>query len=255
VELPFIRKYALPSKGKQWGRRDYNQQEVRIYAGYEEGPVYNGFMADPRFDMHEGVREAEEHALIEAGLRDEFGRDDAKGTVFGAFYGQGLNGLMESLKLRDPEDRDVGRVIHRALHAAVPSIKELSRQLTELSDCGRPVMTWGKRLYYVEPPKYVEKFGRNMSFEYKLISFLIQGSGADMMKEAICRYYEHPKRTEEMTVSVYDELNLDLPLSAKGAKQEMTLARDVMQSIEWSPSMLSDGETGPNWGTLQKFVV
>jgi DNA polymerase I-like protein with 3'-5' exonuclease and polymerase domains len=255
VELPFIRRYALPSKGKRWGRRDYNQQEVRLYAHFEEGPVFDGFMANPRFDMHEGVREAEERALIDAGIRSEFGRDDAKGTVFGAFYGQGLNGLMESLKLRDPEDREIGRIIHRALHAAVPSIKELSAQLKELSDAGRPIMTWGGRLYYVEPPKYVEKFGRDMSFEYKLISYLIQGSGADVMKEAICRYYEHPKRTEEMTVSVYDELNVDLPLSEKGARQEMTLVRDVMQSIECSVPMLSDGEAGPSWGQLEKFAV
>ena len=253
-ELPFIRKYALPPKGKRWGRRDYNQQEVRLYAHFEEGPVYEGFMENPRFDMHEGVREAEETALIAAGLRSEFGRDDAKGTVFGAFYGQGLKGLMELLKLRDPEDNDVGRVIHRALHTAVPSIRALSAELKALSDEGRPIMTWGGRLYYTEPPKYVEKFGRDMTFEYKLISYLIQGSGADVMKEAICRYYEHPKRAEEMIVSVYDELNIGVPVSDKGAKQEMVLLRDIMQSIECAVPMLSDGEIGPSWGQLEAFV-
>lgn len=254
-ELPFIRSYALPSKGKRWGRRDYNQNEVRLFAHFEEGPIMAGFTANPRFDMHEDVRAAEEEALVSAGLRTEFGRDDAKGTVFGAFYGQGLTGLMVSLKLRDPEDRGVGQIIHRALHAAVPSIKALSNQLKEVSQAGRPIRTIGGRLYYVEEPRYMEKFGRNMTWEYKLISYLIQGSGADVMKEAICRYYEHPKRNEEMLVTVYDELDVDMPMSDKGAKQEMTVLRDVMLSVECDVPLLSDGEIGANWGSLEAFSV
>ena len=255
-ELPFIRTYALPHKGKRWGRRDWNQQEVRLFGHFEEGPVYQGFMDDPLFDMHEGVREVEEAALVDSGLRTSFGRDDAKGTVFGAFYGQGLSGLMESLHLRDPEDRAVGQIIHRALHAAAPSIKELSAQLKELANAGRPIRTIGGRLYYVEEPKYMEKFGRVMDFAYKLISYLIQGSGADVVKEAICCYYEHPKRTEEMIVTVYDELDIDLPMSYKGAKQEMTLLRDIMlSSTKCDVPLLSDGEIGPSWGRLEKFAV
>jgi len=254
-ELPYIRTYALPSKGKRWGRRDLNQQEVRLFAHFEEGPVMEGFLTDPRFDMHEGVRAAEEEALISAGLRKEFGRDDAKGTVFGAFYGQGLPGLMESLRLRDPEDRPVGQIIYRALHAAAPSIKELSAELKALSNQGRPIMTWGGRLYYCEPPTYSEKFGRDMTYEYKLISYLIQGSGADVIKEIICRWYAHSKRTEEMIVTVYDEIDLNLPLSDKGMQHEMTVLRDVMLSIECSVPMLSDGEVGSSWGKLEKCAV
>jgi DNA polymerase I-like protein with 3'-5' exonuclease and polymerase domains len=254
-ELPFMRTYVLPSKGKIWGRRDYNQQEVRLFAHYEEGPVMEGFIKDPRFDIHEGVRIEEERALIEAGLRKMFERDDAKTTVFGAFYGQGLPGLMEALKLRDPEDKEVGRAIHKALHKAVPSISELSKQLQDIGKAGDPIRTWGGRLYYSEEPKYVAKFGRDMTFHYKLISYLIQGSGADVMKEALVRYDADPKRQEDLTVTVYDEVNIDLPNNQKGAKQEMTVLRDCMQSVEVDIPMLSDGETGLNWGTLKKFDV
>lgn len=253
-ELPYMRKYVLPGKGKRWGRRDYNQQEVRLFGHFEEGPVAAGFLNEPRFDMHEGVRAAEEAALVAAGLRTSFDRDSAKTTVFGAFYGQGLSGLMDSLKLSE-DDRTVGQLIHKALHRAAPSIKQLSNELKELAGQGLPIRTWGGRLYYCEPPQYSEQFGRDMTFEYKLISYLIQGSGADVMKEAICRYYEHPKRTEEMIVTVYDELNINLPVSKAGQKQEMTLLRDVMQSIECDVPMLSDGETGPNWGELNDYKI
>jgi DNA polymerase I-like protein with 3'-5' exonuclease and polymerase domains len=250
-----MRTYILPAKGKRWGRRDYNQQEVRLFGFFEEGPVHDGFIKDPRFDMHEGVRMETEAALIEAGLRDVFERDDAKTGVFGAFYGQGLAGLMEALKLRE-EDKAVAQIIHKALHRAAPSIKELSNQLKALSLDGQPIRTWGGRLYYVEPPMYVEKYGRNMTFEYKLISYLIQGSGADVIKEAIVRYDAHPKRQEDLNVTVYDELNVDLPLNDKGARQEMTVLRDCMQSVETDDiPMLSDGEVGPNWGKLEKYAI
>ena len=254
-ELPFMRKYVLPSKGRQWGRRDYNQQEVRLFGHFEEGPVMQGFLTNPKFDMHEGIRVAEEQALIDAGLRDAFDRGSAKTTVFGAFYGQGLTGLMIALKLRDPEDRDVGRLIHRALHNAAPSISELSDLLKAEAVAGRPIRTIGGRLYYCEPPQYSEKFGRDMTFEYKLISYLIQGSGADVTKEAIVRYDEHPKRQEDMIVTVYDEINVDLPLSQRGARQEMSVLKECMQSIECGVPLLSDGEIGPNWGMLKDFDV
>ena len=254
-ELPFMRTYVLPRKGRQWGRRDYNQQEVRLFGHFEEGPVMQGFIDNPRFDMHEGVRSAEEEALVSAGLRDAFDRDSAKTTVFGAFYGQGLTGLMEALKLRDPEDRAVGQAIHRALHRAAPSIHELSDQLKALARDGQPIRTWGGRLYYCEPPQYSEKYGRDMTFEYKLISYLIQGSGADVMKEAIVRYDAHPKRGEELLVTVYDEANIDLPLSQRGARQEMSVLKECMNSVEVDVPMLSDGEVGPSWGTLTEFAI
>jgi hypothetical protein len=46
-----------------------------------------------------------------------------------------------------------------------------------------------------------------------------------------------------------------LPLSAKGIKHEMTVSRDVMQSIKADVPMLSDGEIGPNWGTLKAYPI
>jgi DNA polymerase I-like protein with 3'-5' exonuclease and polymerase domains len=259
-ELPFMRTYVLPHKGKQWGRRDYNQQEVRLFGHFEEGPVMAGFLSNPRYDMHEDVRAEAERALIESGLREEFDRDSTKTGVFGAFYGQGLKGLMVSLKLRE-EDKPVGVLVHKALHRAAPSISALSNQLKSLAKDlsygpkGCPIRTWGGRLYYREDPGYNKKYERDMTYEYKLISYLIQGSGADVTKEAIIRYDEHPKREEDLIVTVYDEIDIDLPMSERGAKQEMKVLKECMESVEVDIPMLSDGERGTTWGTLKEFVV
>lgn len=254
-ELPFVRTYALPSSPKKrWGRRDLNQQELRLFAFFEEGPVQDGFLNDPKYDIHEIVRAEVERQLQEAGLRESFERDSAKGVVFARLYGQGLAGLMELLKLSEDE-KPVAQLVQRALNTAVPSIKELDGLLKELVNSGAPIKTWGGRLYYVEPPKYVEKFGRNMDFAYKMTNYLCQGSGADVTKEILCRYEEHPKRQEDFITSVYDEIDIDLPLSDKGAKQEMGVLKECMLSIDVKPmEMKSDGEVGPSWGQLEKFA-
>ena len=134
-ELPFIRTYALPSKGKRWGRRDFNQQELRLFGYYEEGPVQAGFLADPKFDIHEIVRAEIERQLRDGGLRDSFERDPAKGVVFARLYGQGLAGLMELLSLSEDE-KEVARTVQRAVNTAVPSIKELDKALKDIVNDG-----------------------------------------------------------------------------------------------------------------------
>ena len=183
-ELPFVRSYALPDKGKQWGRRDLKQQEVMLFSYFEEGPVMQGFLDDYNFDMHEVVRAEVERQLQEAGLRNNFDRDSAKGVVFARLYGQGLAGLMALLNLQEDE-KHVAQVIQRAVNAAIPSIKELDTALKNIVKAGDPIKTWGGRLYYVEESKYVEKFNRNMDFSYKMLNYLCQGSGADFTKEVI----------------------------------------------------------------------
>lgn len=253
-ELPFIRTYALPHKGKRWGHRDFKMQELMLFAFYEEGPVLAGFLSDPDYDIHEIVRAEEERQLRAAGLRDSMDRDTAKNTVFARLYGQGVTGLLETLKLSEDE-RDVAKVVQRAINTALPSIKELDGMLKEIVNRGEPIKTIGGRLYYKEPNKYVEKFGRDMDFAYRMLNYLCQASGADFTKEAICLYDEHPKRTEDLLVSVYDEVNIDLPLSDKGAKQEMKVLKECMTgAFDISPlTMRSDGKVGPSWGALEKF--
>ena len=60
---------------------------------------------------------------------------------------------------------------------------------------------------------------------------------------------------DEIYAIPVDEINIDLPMSEKGARHEMTVLRDCMQSIEVDIPLLSDGEVGPSWGTLAKFAI
>jgi len=247
--LPLMRSYCLPDKGHQWGKRDFSGQELRLFSNAEEGPVMAGYLADPDYDIHELVRAEAERQLVAAGLRDSFDRDTAKAAVFGRLYGQGVPGLMQLLQLEEDE-KPVAQIIQKAINTALPSIKELDDQMKALSREGLPICTWGKRLYYCEPPMYSERLGRNMTFDYRLLNYYCQGSGADVTKETLIRYNEANKNSR-FIVTVYDEIDFSAP--PKAMKEEQKILRECMLSIETDIPMLSEGEAGETWGSLKKW--
>ena len=242
-ELPLMRRYLLADSGKHlWGRRDFNQQEIRILAHFEDGSLLKSYHTNPRYDMHQLVHDG----VLEIVGKD-FERDKIKSFNFQDIYGGGIPAFCQSLGC----DYNTAKRVKAAKIAMMPDVQALREDIEKLAKYGKPIRTWGGREYFVEESKYVEKHGRVMDFYYKLLNYLIQGSAADCTKEALIRYDEHPKREGRMLVAVHDEINSSIP---KGAvKREMQLLREVMQSIEFDVPMLSDGETGMNWGALTKF--
>jgi DNA polymerase I-like protein with 3'-5' exonuclease and polymerase domains len=138
---------------------------------------------------------------------------------------------------------------------ALPDVKGrggLDEELKRIGRAGEAINTWGGREYYCEAPGYSKKYGREMTFEYKLLNYIIQGSAADATKEAIIRYHDHPKKEGRFLVTVYDEVNVS---ADKGVyKSEMAVLRECMESIEFDVPLLTDGKTGPNWADVKKFA-
>ena len=240
-ELPLVRRYLLPDPKQQWGHRDYNQQELRILAHFEDGAILQAYKENPRMDIHTFVQEE-----IERIAHKHVDRVSTKTMNFGRVYGQGLGSLAEKLKVPVEEVKQ----IRDAQNKALPGLPELDKSIKALSKSGQPIVTWGGRLYFVEPPKFVEKFGREMTFEYKLLNYLIQGSAADATKEAIIRY-DGARKNGRFLVTVYDEINISAP--EKAMKAEMKILRECMEGLDFDVPMLSDGKVGPNWGSLTKF--
>jgi DNA polymerase-1 len=239
-QLPLLRKLILPDSPKDWfGRRDYNQQELRILAHFEDGALLQAYLDNPNLDTHNFVK-----SVIEQLLNTTVARSPVKTLNFGYIYGQGVPSMAEKLQL---PVADIKRLRDAQLKA-LPGLKDLSNNIKARAGAGEPIRTWGGREYYCEEPAYSKKFERVVSFEYKLLNYLIQGSAADVTKEAIIRYHEHPKKEGRMVVQVHDELDISAP---KGVfKEEMLRLREVMESIEMDVLMISDGEYGPNWGSL-----
>lgn len=240
-ELPLVRRYALPDKGDQWLHRDYNQQELRILAHFEDGAILSAYNANADLDVHSFVKDE-----IKRLMGRDIDRTSVKTMNFGKLYGQGLGAMAEKLGVSVDEVRN----IRNSQDKALPGLKEMETSIKDLSRAGEPIVTWGGRQYYVEPPHYVEKFHREMTFEYKLLNYLIQGSAADATKEAIIRYSE-AKKDSRFLVTVYDEINISAPKGA--AKKEMKILKECMEGLEFDVFMKSDGKVGPNWGSLEKY--
>jgi DNA polymerase I-like protein with 3'-5' exonuclease and polymerase domains len=242
--LPLVRRYVLPDAPTHWfGRRDFNQQELRILGHFEDGALQEAYWDNPLLDVHEYVRQA-----ISDMLGIDLPRTPVKTLNFGYIYGQGVGSMAGKL------DRPVDEIqkLRNAQLSAVPGLKTLQQAIVGRGKSGQAVRTWGGREYFAEPPGFSKKFNKWMTYEYKLLNYIIQGSAADCTKEALIRYDEMPRKEGRFLVTVYDEIDISVP--KKALKAEMLALRDVMMSVEFDVPMLSDGEYGPNWADLQDLV-
>jgi DNA polymerase I-like protein with 3'-5' exonuclease and polymerase domains len=249
ISLPLVRRYMLPDRGEQWLHRDYNGQELRLLAHFEDGPLMEAYQADPRLDVHQHVA-----TLIEEHTGLTFARKNVKIANFRIIYGGGTTSTAAGIGCSYQEAKELLDAHARAL----PSIKGrggVAEATKRMGKSGEPLVTIGGRLYYCEPAGYSKKYKRHMTFEYKLLNYECQGSAADTTKEAMIAYDEHPKRKGRFLVQVYDEMNSS---SGPNPVKEMAVLRESMESVTERLSidvpMLSDGKVGSTWGDLDKYV-
>lgn len=244
--LPLVRKYLLPDDGEQWLHRDFNGQELRLLAHFEDGPLMEAYRQDPWLDVHQHVAD-----LIEEKTGKTFARKNVKIANFRIIYGGGATATAAGIGCSMQEAEDL-----LAAHAkALPSVKGrggLAETCKRIGKEGNAIVTWGGRLYFCEPPGYSKKYGRMMTYEYKLLNYECQGSAADVTKQSMINYHEHPKRRGRFLVQVYDEMNSS---SGPDPKKEMAVLRDSMESVSehLGVPMLSEGKIGPTWGDQKKF--
>lgn len=242
-DLPNLRDYVVPSaKGRRFNVRDYSQQEFRILAHYEDGPLLAKYQGDPTIDMHDAAT-----ALIKEITGMTFDRRPVKDTGFGLLYGMGVKKLARKAKIDEP----TAKILKGAYLKAVPGLPRLQREIEQRCRAGEAIRTWGGREYFVEPPKV--KDGELRTFEYKMLNVLIQGSAADCTKEAMIRAEEALQGTgATLTLQIHDELVSDAP-AGKAGDRAMARLREAMESVTFDVKMLSDGKIGKTWGTTTKM--
>jgi DNA polymerase I-like protein with 3'-5' exonuclease and polymerase domains len=236
-KLPLVRKYLLADAGGVWLHRDFSGQEVRVFAHYESGELMLAYQENPSLDPHIWVMER-----IEIATGRVLERTRVKNVTFARLYGGGLGAIERQAKCAN---RAEAQQISNFHDAALPGRKILVDEITKLARRGIPIRTWGGRLYLPEPPG---KDGRNK--DYKLINYLCQGSAADITKQSIIDWYNHPKRIGRFLVTVYDENNISAPDVDR--VQAMAVLREVMEARRLDVPMLSDAKWGYSWGALTK---
>lgn len=261
--LPLCRGYIIPyEKGHVLIGRDFSQQEPRILAHFEDGPLMERYLEDPWTDMHEY---AKEH--LEATFKRPFARRPVKNVGLGIIYGQGVPSLAE----RNGWDIAETKQALDAILALYPGLEVLRKDMKYRARAKLPARTWGGREFMCEPPRIIKN--KFKTFDYKMINTLVQGSAADDTKEAMIRTMDHfleqlvhSKQTMasfidrmvscpwKMLLQVHDELVISVPAADLVLAQEWL--RDMMESVEFDVKVLTEGSwSADNWAAMKNFDV
>lgn len=198
-----LRDYILPDEGCEMVCVDYDQQELRIFAHFEDDVLAKAYRVNPKMDIHEFCR-----LLILKSIGIDFPRKHIKVTVFGILYGMGLAKLAARLEI----DIATAKKLRSAIFKVIPGIEKMIKDLRRLADRDEPLTTWGGREYFCEEPKFIRDKtsddpddGDWISFEYKMLNYKIQPSAADVTKEGMINVREQVPQAR-IAIQVHDEL-------------------------------------------------
>lgn len=240
VDFVGLRDYFIPDKGCVFLNRDYSQQEFRILAHYENGPLLERYAQDPKVDFHTLVQ-----AMVQEASGSTYARKPIKNINFGIIYGMGV--ALLSGKTGLPFDE--AKALKSLILTLIPGIKNLQKSMKAFARTGSPISTHGGRLYYCEPDAMIN--GERRSFDYKMLNLLIQGSAADCTKQAMLQVYD-AVGPDKMVLQVHDELMLSVPIGQMD--QQMRLMREAMEDMQYDVPMLTEGKTGTrSWARMAPY--
>ncbi|MHA2377062.1 MAG: DNA polymerase [Candidatus Thorarchaeota archaeon] len=188
------------------GACDASQIEFRLFAlfAYDlEQTIGNAYRNDPFTDYHDLVGTAI--------LNGEFPRKQVKTFNFGSLYGMGLATFARRLF----QALEQARLPYNKYHRMFPQVRNTANYYERLARVDKEIRT---------------VYGRLFSFGLKdkthiALSRLIQGSAADLMKEALVKLFR-AGLYEKMRITVHDEVMGDL--DPKNALKVVELLNDVV---------------------------
>ena len=237
TRLPNVRTFIQPPPGRILIKRDFSGQEVRVMAHYAEGAILKAYKADPTLDPHAFVND-----IILHKTGHKLGRTPTKCINFLKIYGGGPANLAGMLKI----PLEQARAFFAAYDEAFPEPKQLIKDVEKLARTGKLIRTWGGRSYGVE----ITPDGRKLY--YKLVNILIQGSSADMTKEAMIRFNSHPDRFGNIFMQIHDEIVVET--DEDHMHSDMAILKWAMDEIPgWDVPLLSDAKVGYNFGEMEEY--
>lgn len=234
--LPELRKALLPEDGHVWVAADYNSQELRIAAHYENGPMAAGYRDNPNLDLHAWAAER-----IESLTNVVVTRQQAKIIGFLLIYGGGAASLAEMLGINLLQ----AALFKEAYFEAFPFLQQAINRAMEASSEKGFVTTIGRRKMPVQLPS-IDK-GVRRYWHYKAFNAAVQGGAADMTKQAIIDFCSLGLPEVYLSVQLYDEIGLSVP---RGIATEVTerLCGIMEKAIPLNVPMIATAKIGVNWG-------
>ena len=248
------RELLVADEGMYLCKMDYSGQENVLMAHFAVGPgskeIREQYRSNPKFDFHAYIGEI---SGLYAEYGPEVGRKYSKNCSFGLGYGMQIATMMENFGW----DKDTAQKIMDAYNDAAPFVRATMDAVAEVIVRRGYITTIGKKQLHLQ--KYNGK--PDVRSSYKGFNKLIQGSGVDLMEEALVRiFYSGLDRTFPLYLTVHDEIVFGLPLK-KSAIEKVAEVKEIMESAILEPDgsrrlsvpIRVDPEVGRNWGYMTEL--
>jgi DNA polymerase I-like protein with 3'-5' exonuclease and polymerase domains len=252
---PMVRGLFLPEEGQFWSALDFSAQEPRLLIHFSTRLELSGadkmaeaYRTDPDTDFHQIVADV-------AGIT----RKEAKTIGLGISYGMGKAKLALALDLQLDEATELIEQFHARVPFLKGMISAVQKQINHPASggsirtllgrkCRFPLyepIAWGlnKALPYEEA---VAKHGVRLrrAYTFKGLNKLLQGSGADMIKQAMVELH---RAGFNILLSVHDEIALSVD-----TKEEAEAAAEIMRNcVQLEVPLKVDVEIGTTWGKAE----
>jgi len=245
---PLVRGLFLPEEGHSWGAFDYSQQEPRLTVHYASRMKLPG--AEEAVSAYK-EDDADFHQIVAdmAGIA----RKDAKVINLSLSYGMGKTKLIQALGINELE----ADALFNNYHSKVPFIKELTLSCSRKAENVGYIKTLlGRKCRFDMYEPRTEKdtplpfeqayteYGANIrrAYTYRAFNRLIQGSAADMTKQAMLDMW---KEGIVPHIQVHDELDVSVQ-----NKEESRKIVEIMENcVDLVVPSKVDAEIGDTWGT------
>ena len=230
-------------------KADYSQIELRVLAHFSGDAALRQAFAEDR-DIHTQVA-AEVYGVPLDQVTPEM-RRGAKAVNFGVIYGQSAFGLAKAL---DIEKAQAAAFIE-AYFARYPGVEAFMRKVLE--DCrakGYVTTILGRRraVQGVRDPSRVGDSRQRTLPERIAINTVIQGSAADLIKQAMINLHRRLRRESwraRMLLQIHDELVLEVP-AAERDELATVVATEMIHAYPLSVPLKVDVQAGPNWAACE----
>lgn len=246
-----MRSLFLPEEGKMIAAMDYSQIEAVLLAHFAKGTQAEWF----REQMRAG---ADLHNIV-MGMTGITYRPVVKTFNYGCIYGMGWQTAMEKNytlfeKLAAEENEDVEtftKEIYYNYHKKFPVIKDTMAWCQDLAKVQGYIDTLGGRRLHKPKPQFDPVTCKINDFIYKMLNKLIQGTAADILKQALLTAYDAGiYDVLTLHLLVHDEQVNSVPFTKEGTEAAVEL-QHIMGNVYKDKLLVpikAECELGPNWG-------
>lgn len=253
-----VRDAFIPRDGNKLIFADYDQMEVRLTAHFTRDPNYARII-ESSTDVHTDT--AAQIYRCDPSEVTKHQRAITKNAVYAIIYGAGL----DKFALTAGIDVDDAREFLGMYHRAFPGVSVLQNDLQQLAMRRRKeeglayVMSpYGRRhtlgRWEAEEPFWDEQRGKWIGdgHYYKLLNYLVQGTGADVLKRAVVDA-DRAGIGDYLVLLVHDEMGFDVP---EGEIEEVkATVKDVMEEHEkFTVPLTVDAKVVDRWGDKYRDV-